>query len=147
MLAALDRRLWASGRAVQGRREQQAKLRPATRLALDLDPPPGLLHDAVLTQVPGSERSAVHAAIAANSAAAIVTAAYEDVISVADHAWRAGTELNPESALELYETAIQRALARSATFPLVAFQCSYFAGTHSQPAEPAPTMTFDPREV
>ena len=44
----------------------------------------------------------------------IATAAYEDVISIADHAWRAGTELNPETALEIYETAIQRALTRSA---------------------------------
>jgi DNA-binding SARP family transcriptional activator len=101
----------------------QARLRPAyeTGLLDEIVDRPGcyrfghsLLHDAVLTQVPGSERAAVHASIAANSAAGIVTAAYEDVISVADHAWQAGTELNPETALEIYETAIQRALTRSA---------------------------------
>jgi DNA-binding SARP family transcriptional activator len=74
----------------------------------------GLLHDAVLAQVPGVERAAVHSAIAANGSAGIATAAYEDVISIADHAWRAGTELNAETALEIYETAIQRALTRSA---------------------------------
>jgi DNA-binding SARP family transcriptional activator len=74
----------------------------------------GLLHDAVLAQIPGSERSGVHASISANSAAGVATAAYEDVISVADHAWRAGSELNPETALEIYEIAIQRALTRSA---------------------------------
>jgi DNA-binding SARP family transcriptional activator len=101
----------------------QARLRPAyeTGLLDEVIGRPGcyrfghdLLHDAVLSQVPGSERAAVHAAIAGNSAAGIATAAYEDVISIADHAWRAGTELNPESALEIYETAIQRALTRSA---------------------------------
>jgi DNA-binding SARP family transcriptional activator len=75
----------------------------------------GLLHDAVLAHVPGPERAAVHAAVAANNAVGIATAAYEDVISIADHAWRAGTELNPETALEIYETAIQRALTRSAS--------------------------------
>jgi DNA-binding SARP family transcriptional activator len=74
----------------------------------------GLLHDAVLAHVPSSERAAVHAAIASNNAVGIATAAYEDVISIADHAWRAGTELNPETALEIHETAIQRALTRSA---------------------------------
>ncbi len=74
----------------------------------------GLLHDAVLAQIPGAERAGVHASIAANSAAGVATAAYEDVISVADHAWRAGSELNPETALEIYEIAIQRALTRSA---------------------------------
>jgi predicted ATPase len=74
----------------------------------------GLLHDAVLAHVPGSERAAVHAAIASKDAVGIATAAYEDVISIADHAWRAGTELNPEIALEIHETAIQRALTRSA---------------------------------
>ena len=74
----------------------------------------GLLHDAVLAQIPGAERAGGHASIAANSAAGVATAAYEDVISMADHAWRAGSELNPETALEIYEISIQRALSRSA---------------------------------
>ena len=85
----------------------QARLRPAyeTGLLDEVAHRPGcyrfghgLLHDAVLANVPGSERAAVHAAIASNNAVAITTAAYEDVISIADHAWRAGTELNPETA-------------------------------------------------
>ena len=101
----------------------QSRLRPAyeTGLLDEVADRPGcyrfghgLLHDAVLTQIPGSERAAVHAAVAANSAANVATAAYEDVISIADHAWRAGTELNPETALEIYELSIQRALTRSA---------------------------------
>jgi DNA-binding SARP family transcriptional activator len=101
----------------------QARLRPAyeTGLLDEVVGRPGcyrfghgLLHDAVLTQVPGTERAAVHAAIADNGSAGIATAAYEDVISIADHAWQAGTELNPETALEIYETSIQRALTRSA---------------------------------
>jgi DNA-binding SARP family transcriptional activator len=101
----------------------QARLRPAYETGLldeTADQPGcyrfghGLLHDAVLAQVPSSERAAVHAAIASANAVAVATAAYEDVISVADHAWRAGSGLNSEIALEIYETAIQRALTRSA---------------------------------
>lgn len=101
----------------------QARLRPAyeTGLLDEIAGRPGcyrfghgLLHDAVLTQVPGSERASVHAAIAALGAAGVTTAAYEDVISVADHAWRAGVELNPETALDIYEVSIQRALSRAA---------------------------------
>ncbi|HEY9305271.1 MAG TPA: transcriptional regulator, partial [Mycobacterium sp.] len=74
----------------------------------------GLLHDAVLAQVPSAERAAVHAAIASRNAVSVATAAYEDVISVTDHAWRAGSALNAETTVEIYETAIQRALTRSA---------------------------------
>ena len=101
----------------------QARLRPAYETGLldeAADRPGcyrfghGLLHDAVLALVPSSERAAVHAAIASNNAAGVATAAYEDVISVADHAWRAGSVLNPETALDIHETAIQRALTRSA---------------------------------
>jgi len=75
----------------------QARLRPAYETGLldeAADQPGcyrfghGLLHDAVLAQVPSSERAAVHAAIASTNAVAVATAAYEDVISVADHAWQ-----------------------------------------------------------
>lgn len=101
----------------------QARLRPAYETGLldeAADRPGryrfghGLLHDAVLVQVPSAERARVHAAIAANNAASVASAAYEDVISVADHAWRAGSGLNPETALDIHETAIKRALTRSA---------------------------------
>jgi DNA-binding SARP family transcriptional activator/DNA-binding transcriptional ArsR family regulator len=101
----------------------QARLRPAYETGLldeEFDRPGayrfghGLLHDAVLAQVSSSERGAVHAAIASEHAAGVATAAYEDVIADADHAWRAGSALNPDTALDIHETAIQRAITRSA---------------------------------
>jgi DNA-binding SARP family transcriptional activator len=101
----------------------QARLRPAyeTGLLDEASDRPGgyrfghgLLHDAVLAQVPTAERATVHASIASGNAVSVATAAYEDVISVADHAWRAGSALNADTALDIYETAIQRALNRSA---------------------------------
>jgi DNA-binding SARP family transcriptional activator/tetratricopeptide (TPR) repeat protein len=101
----------------------QARLRPAyeTGLLDEASDRPGgyrfghgLLHDAVLALVPSSDRAAVHASIASGNAVSVATAAYEDVISVADHAWRAGSALNGDTALDIYETAVQRALTRSA---------------------------------
>lgn len=101
----------------------QIRLRPAYETGL-LDEAPrhpgayrfshGLVRDAVLTHLPTTERTTAHAAIATTRAAAIATDAYEDAIAAADHAWRAGTELNPDVALEISETVIQRALGRSA---------------------------------
>ncbi len=74
----------------------------------------GLLREAVLTQLPVAERTALHAAVAATRAAALSVAAYEYGIAAADHAWRAGAELSPDTALEIHETVIARALLRSA---------------------------------
>lgn len=74
----------------------------------------GLLREAVLTQLPVAERTALHAAVAATRAAALSGAAYEYGIAAADHAWRAGAELSPDTALEIHETVIARALIRSA---------------------------------
>ncbi|MGW4246252.1 BTAD domain-containing putative transcriptional regulator [Nocardia sp. NPDC004722] len=74
----------------------------------------GLLRDAVLAQIPVTERTALHAAIATTHAAAVATSAYEDAIAAADHAWRAGTEINTHAALEMHEAVIERALTRSA---------------------------------
>lgn len=74
----------------------------------------GLLRDAVLAQLSASERTAVHAAIATTRAAQLMTTAYEDGIAAADHAWRAGADLSPDSALEIHEIVIERALDRSA---------------------------------
>jgi DNA-binding SARP family transcriptional activator len=101
----------------------QARLRPAYETGL-LDEVPhrpgayrfshGLLRDAVLAQLATTDRTTVHGAIAATRAAALVTAAYEGAIATADHAWRAGAELNPETALHIHETVIDRALTRSA---------------------------------
>ncbi|OBI23915.1 AfsR/SARP family transcriptional regulator [Mycobacterium sp. E2497] len=101
----------------------QRRLRPAYQAGL-LDEVPGrpgmyrfshgILRDALLAQLDTTERTTVHAAVATARAAGLAAAAYEDGIAAADHAWRAGTELHPETALELHETVIQRALTRSA---------------------------------
>ncbi|MEU6580243.1 BTAD domain-containing putative transcriptional regulator [Nocardia sp. NPDC046763] len=80
----------------------------------------GLLRDAVLVRIPVAERTATHAAIASDRAAALPTSPYEEAIAAADHAWRAGTEINTHAALEIHETVIQRALARSAYADIVA---------------------------
>jgi hypothetical protein len=101
----------------------QARLRPAYEAGLidELPEQPGgyhfghgLLREAVLTQLPGPDRSALHAAVAVTRAAALAGAAYEFGIAAADHAWRAGADLNPKTALEVHETVIARALTRSA---------------------------------
>lgn len=74
----------------------------------------GLLRDAVLTQVPPAERAYLHAAAATSQAAMVDTGAYEDVIAAADHAWRAGPELDADLALDIHDSVIRRALNRSA---------------------------------
>jgi hypothetical protein len=101
----------------------QAQLRPAYRAGL-LDEVPGrpgmyrfshgLVRDALLAQLDTTDRTTVHAAVATTRAPGLAAAAYEDGIAAADHAWRAGAELNPDTALEIHETVIQRALNRSA---------------------------------
>lgn len=101
----------------------QARLRPAFENGLidEVGERPGafrfshgLLRDGVLAQLPTIERTTVHAAVATTRAPTLITAPYENGIAAADHAWRAGAELNPETALEVHETVIQRALDRSA---------------------------------
>lgn len=101
----------------------QARLRPAyeTGLLDEVRERPGtyrfshgLVRDALLTQLATTDRTTVHAAVATIRAPALATAAYERGIAAADHAWRAGAELNPHTAVEIHETVIRRALARSA---------------------------------
>jgi tetratricopeptide (TPR) repeat protein len=72
------------------------------------------VRDALITQLATTDRTSVHAAIATTRTPTLATAAYELVIAAADHAWRAGTELNADVALSILETAIPRALNRSA---------------------------------
>ncbi|MFL0173378.1 BTAD domain-containing putative transcriptional regulator [Mycobacterium sp. SMC-13] len=101
----------------------QSRLRPAYQTGL-LDELParpgayrfshGLVRDALIAQLATTDRTSVHAAIATTRTATLATAAYEHVIATADHAWRAGAELNPDVALGILEVAIQRALNRSA---------------------------------
>jgi hypothetical protein len=101
----------------------QARLRSAYEAGLIDDAPErpgayrfshGLLRDAVLAQLPTTARTTVHAAVATTCVGTVTTDAYEYGIAAADHAWRAGAELNPDTALEIHETVIQRALTRSA---------------------------------
>jgi DNA-binding SARP family transcriptional activator len=101
----------------------QARLRPIYEAGLidELPQHPGayrfshgLLREAVLAQLPIAERATLHASVAATRAASLRTAAYEDGIAAADHAWRAGVELSADIALEMHETIIERALTRSA---------------------------------
>jgi DNA-binding SARP family transcriptional activator len=101
----------------------QSRLRPAYQTGL-LDELPdrpgayrvshGLVRDALIAQLPITDRTSVHAAIATNRTSTMATAAYEHVIAAADHAWRAGPDLDPDAALDIVGTAIQRALNRSA---------------------------------
>ncbi|BBX85580.1 hypothetical protein MAUB_34530 [Mycolicibacterium aubagnense] len=101
----------------------QSRLRPAYETGL-LDELPerpgayrfshGLVRDALITQLATTDRTSVHAAIATTRTPTLATAAYEHVIAAADHAWRAGTELNADVALGILEAAIPRALNRSA---------------------------------
>lgn len=103
----------------------QSRLRPAyeTGLLNELPERPGayrfshgLVRDALLAQLATTDRTTVHAAIATTRSATIATAAYDHVIATAGHAWRAGAELNPDVALSILETSIQRALNRSAYY-------------------------------
>ncbi|MTE14508.1 BTAD domain-containing putative transcriptional regulator [Nocardia aurantiaca] len=96
----------------------------------------GLLRDAVLARIPVAERTAVHAAIASDRAAALATSPYEEAIAAADHAWRAGTELNTHAALEIHETVIQRALARSAYADIVTLAEHALQACRRLPAKP-----------
>lgn len=74
----------------------------------------GLLRDAALALIRPSDRECLHAAVATSQAAAVETAAYEDLIGAADHAWRAGAELDADQALDIHDTVIQRAFFRAA---------------------------------
>ncbi|WP_078354044.1 BTAD domain-containing putative transcriptional regulator [Mycobacteroides chelonae] len=101
----------------------QRRLRPAYETGL-LDELPGspgvyrfshgLVRDAVLAHMTGADRMNAHAAIARSQSVGIVTMAYEEAIATADHAWRAGVEINPHTALEIHESVVQRAVDRSA---------------------------------
>ena len=95
-------------------------LEPACRAGLVASSDPdrfrfshGLVHDAVAAQVGGQERARIHADIARVFAARGV-AAVEDVLAGADHAWRAGSELEAETALLLLDRARAVSWERSA---------------------------------
>ncbi|MDT5064521.1 MAG: hypothetical protein QOK02_676 [Mycobacterium sp.] len=74
----------------------------------------GLLRDAVMARIPSADRAQLCAAVAASEAAALDTAAYEDVIAAADHAWRAGAALDADLGFDIHDAVIRRAIIRSA---------------------------------
>ena len=74
----------------------------------------GLLRDAALALIRPSDRASIHAAIATSQSAVIEIAAYEEAVATADHAWRAGSELDADLGLDILDTVIGRGLARSA---------------------------------
>jgi DNA-binding SARP family transcriptional activator len=74
----------------------------------------GLIRDTASAIISPSERADLHAAIADTRAAAVSTLPYEDAVAAADHAWRAGASLNGETALQIHESVVGRALSRSA---------------------------------
>ncbi|MBI3215571.1 MAG: AAA family ATPase [Mycobacterium sp.] len=96
----------------------------------------GLLREAILVQLPPTERTGVHAAVATANAAALLTAPYEHGIAAADHAWRAGADLSPATGLEIHETVIQRALARSAYVDVATLSEHALQICHRLPAKP-----------
>jgi len=123
----------------------QARLRPAYDTGLldeSVERPGayrfshGLVRDGLLAQLATTDRTSVHAAVATTRAAAVATAAYEDSIAAADHAWRAGAELNAETALDIHETVIQRALNRSAYDDIAALAEHALQVSDRLPAKP-----------
>jgi DNA-binding SARP family transcriptional activator len=69
----------------------------------------GLVRDAVAAQIPGATRAKLHAAAAHAFAGEPV-----HIAAGAEHAWRAGAELNPAVALQLVDRARQEAWGRAA---------------------------------
>lgn len=74
----------------------------------------GLVRDAVAAQLTGVTRARMHAEIARVYAAETGQVASQDSFGGADHAWRAGSELEPDVALRLLDRALGDAWARSA---------------------------------
>ncbi|NMO01245.1 AAA family ATPase [Gordonia sp. TBRC 11910] len=73
-----------------------------------------IMCDAVLAAASTVDRMRAHSRAAQRHPQTISPVAYEAAIATADHAWRAGSELDAEVALELHENAINTALHRSA---------------------------------
>ncbi|KRC66823.1 transcriptional regulator [Aeromicrobium sp. Root236] len=73
----------------------------------------GLVRDALLARQDVAARTVVHATIARLGASSVTTAAYERAVALADHAWRAGPELDAETAVTIIDAVVQRALGRS----------------------------------
>jgi hypothetical protein len=74
----------------------------------------GLVRDAVAAQLTGVRRAQLHADLAQVHAAEAGEVASQDAIDGAEHAWRAGSEVDAEAALQLLNRARADAWARSA---------------------------------
>lgn len=94
-------------------------LTPAVRTGFVVDVGPdrmrfrhGLVRDAIAVQVTGTELAALHARIA-RAFVALDGLAVADTIAAADHAWRAGSELDVDAALTLFDRALPTAWERA----------------------------------
>jgi DNA-binding SARP family transcriptional activator len=74
----------------------------------------GLVRDAVAAQLTGVARARMHADIARVYASEADQVTAQDMFGGADHAWRAGGEIEPEIASGLIDRALADAWARSA---------------------------------
>ena len=72
------------------------------------------MRDAVAAQLTGVRRAQLHADLAQVHAAEAGEVASQDAIDGVEHAWRAGSEVEPEVALQLLNRAGADAWARSA---------------------------------
>ncbi|MBM7517251.1 BTAD domain-containing putative transcriptional regulator [Nocardioides nitrophenolicus] len=96
----------------------------------------GLVRDALLVGLSDAGRAEVHAAIAAVRGGRAGTAAYEDALATAEHAWRAGVALDAATGAALIEQVLGRALDRSA-YADVAVLCEYgLQASERLPVEP-----------
>ncbi|MFT4086737.1 MAG: BTAD domain-containing putative transcriptional regulator [Gordonia sp. (in: high G+C Gram-positive bacteria)] len=74
----------------------------------------GIVRDAVLGSASSFDRRRAHADAARRRRHTGSPIAYEAILARADHAWRAGAELDAALAVELHQRALDAALARSA---------------------------------
>ena len=73
----------------------------------------GLVRDALLARQDVASRTTVHAKVARLGASSVATTEYERAVALADHAWRAGAELDAATAVRIIDAVVQRALGRS----------------------------------
>ncbi len=99
--------------------ETSHDLIPAVRTGFVVDAGPdlmrfrhGLVRDAITVQVTGTELASLHAQIA-RAFVALDRPAVTDSTAAADHAWRAGAELDVDAALTLFDRALPTAWERA----------------------------------
>ncbi|WP_245937794.1 ATP-binding protein [Williamsia limnetica] len=104
------------------RKDLRGRLAPACRfglLSVSTDWPQRywFSHDVVrevaASEYPPDRKKLAHARIARTYAGLADTAGYDRAIAAAEHAWRAGGELEPEVASDLLDTAVRLSVSRS----------------------------------